>query len=134
MVYATLDDSLITGNELIDGQHEELIERINQLLKSCETSTGQTTAIKMLDYLSEYTDFHFKAEEKLQEEIGYPKLEEHKKQHEHLRQVVKDLHEMLVDEEGPSPAFVEQVQKNVIEWLYTHIKGFDRAVAEYAKQ
>ena len=47
---------------------------------------------------------------------------------------MKDLHEMLVDEEGPSPAFVEQVQKNVIEWLYTHIKGFDRAVAEYAKQ
>ncbi|HIQ97765.1 MAG TPA: hemerythrin family protein [Candidatus Limivivens merdigallinarum] len=131
MVYATLDDSLITGNELIDGQHEELIERINQLLKSCETSTGQTTAIKMLDYLSEYTDFHFKAEEKLQEEIGYPEIEAHKKQHEAFKKAVEELHEMLVEEEGPSEAFVEQVQKNVVEWLYKHIGGFDRSVAEY---
>ena len=119
---------------MFDSQHRELISKINDLVKSCEGSSGMVTAVNTLDYLSEYTDFHFSAEEKLQEEIGYPKLEEHKKQHEHLRQEVKDLHEMVVDEEGPSPAFVEQVQKNVIEWLYTHIKGFDRAVAEYAKQ
>lgn len=131
MVYATLDDSLLTGNELIDGQHGELIERINQLLKSCETTTGQTTAVKMLDYLSEYTDFHFKAEEKLQEEIAYPGIEEHKKQHEEFKKAVEELHEMLVEEEGPSEAFVAQVQKNVVEWLYKHIKGFDRSVAEY---
>ena len=133
-MYAVFDESLVTGNEMIDSQHKELISKINDLVKSCETSTGMVAAVKTLDYLSEYTDFHFSAEEKLQEEIGYPKLEEHKAQHAHLRQVVSDLHEMLVDEEGPSPAFVEQVQKNVIEWLYTHIKGFDRAVAEYAKQ
>ena len=38
---------------------------------------------------------------------------------------------MLEEEEGPSDAFVEQVNKNVIEWLYRHIKGFDRSVAEY---
>lgn len=38
---------------------------------------------------------------------------------------------MLVEEEGPTPAFVEQVNRNVIDWLYRHIKGFDRSVAEY---
>ena len=41
------------------------------------------------------------------------------------------LRHMLEEEEGPSEAFVEQVNKNVIEWLYRHIKGFDRSVAEY---
>ena len=45
--------------------------------------------------------------------------------------VVKDLYNMLEEEEGPSDAFVEQVNRNVIEWLYRHIKGFDRSVAEY---
>ena len=85
----------------------------------------------MLDYLSEYTDFHFKAEEKLQEEIGYPEIEAHKKQHEAFKKAVEELHEMLVEEEGPSEAFVAQVQKNVVEWLYKHIGGFDRSVAEY---
>ena len=38
---------------------------------------------------------------------------------------------MLEEEEGPTDAFVTQVQKNVVDWLYDHIKGFDRSVAEY---
>ena len=85
----------------------------------------------MLDYLAEYTDFHFTAEEKLQEEMDYPGIKEHKEEHAKLRNVVEELHEMLVEEEGPTSAFVEQVNRNVIEWLYRHIKGFDRSVAEY---
>ena len=80
-MYAEFDESLVTGNEMIDGQHKELIAKINKLVDCCEQSSGKLEAIKMLDYLSEYTDFHFSAEEKLQEEISYPGLEEHKKQH-----------------------------------------------------
>ncbi len=38
---------------------------------------------------------------------------------------------MLEEQEGPTEAFVAQVQENVINWLYNHIKGFDRSVAEY---
>ena len=33
---AEFDDSLVTGNEMIDGQHKELIGKINNLLDSCE--------------------------------------------------------------------------------------------------
>ena len=128
---AEFDETLVTGNEMIDSQHKELIGKINSLLDSCENGNDKLAAIKTLDYLSDYTDFHFGAEEKLQEEIEYPGIEEHKKEHENLRTVVAELHEMLVEEEGPTPAFVEQVNKNVIEWLYRHIKGFDRSVAEY---
>lgn len=38
---------------------------------------------------------------------------------------------MLQEEEGPSAAFIEKVEENVIKWFYTHIEGFDRSVAEY---
>lgn len=61
----------------------------------------------------------------------YPGVEKHKEEHEKLRQVVRDLYNMLEEEEGPSAAFVEAVNKNVVEWLYNHIKTFDRSVAEY---
>ena len=60
------DDNLITGNELIDSQHKELISRIKQFVDSCEDGGGKIKAVQMLDYLSEYTNFHFSAEEKLQ--------------------------------------------------------------------
>ena len=118
---AEFDESLVTGNEMIDTQHKELIDKINKLLDSCETSKEKVVAVKTLDYLADYTEFHFGEEEKLQESINYPAIAEHK----------KDLYNMLEEEEGPSEAFVEQVNKNVIEWLYRHIKGFDRSVAEY---
>ena len=131
MVYAEFDENLVTGDELIDSQHKELIERINGLLEVCEKRDGKMAALKTLNYLADYTDFHFSAEEKLQEEISYPGIKEHKEKHEELRQVVKDLFEMLEDQEGPTDAFVEQVNKNVTQWLYYHIKGFDRSVAEY---
>ncbi len=130
-MYAEFDDSLVTGNEMIDSQHKVLIEKINDLVASCEQKRDKLSAVRMLNYLADYTEFHFQAEEKLQEEIGYPGLAEHKKKHEELRQTVEDLHQMLEEEEGPSDAFVDQLNKKVIEWLYYHIKGFDRSVAEY---
>ena len=128
---AEYDESLVTGNEMIDTQHREQIDKINTLLESCVTSKDKLVAVKTLDYLADYTEFHFVEEERLQESIQYPGIGAHKKEHEKLRGVVKDLYTMLEEEEGPSDVFVEQVNKNVIEWLYRHIKGFDRSVAEY---
>ena len=53
------------------------------------------------------------------------------KKHDELRRTVAELHEMLEDQEGPTADFVERVNQNVTEWLYYHIKGFDRSVAEF---
>ncbi len=130
-MYAKFDDSLVTGNEMIDSQHKELISRINDLLVKADNKVDKVGAVKMLAHLDEYTDFHFSAEEKLQEEIEYPGIEEHKKKHEELRQTVKELRDMLEEEEGPTEAFVAQVNQKVVEWLYGHIQSFDRSVAEY---
>lgn len=130
-MYAKFDDSLVTGNEMIDSQHKELIEKINALLRSCSEEPDKKAAMKMLDYLAEYTEFHFDAEEKLQQEIGYPGYAEHKKKHEELRRVVEELHDMLEEQEGPSDEFAQQVRTQVVDWLYYHIKGFDRSVAEF---
>lgn len=128
---AEFSENLITGNELIDSQHEELIGRINKLLDSCESSDAKLTAVKTLDFLSDYTVFHFDAEENLQKEIAYPGYEKHKEQHDAFKKTISELDEMLAEDEGPTPAFVEKVEENVIKWFYTHIEGFDRSVAEY---
>ena len=34
--YIDFTDDLVTGNDLIDGQHQELIGKINDLLQTCE--------------------------------------------------------------------------------------------------
>ena len=71
----TFDDNLVTGNKTIDAQHKELIDHIQNFVTACQNGDSKVKAIKMLDYLDEYTDFHFKDEEKLQEKAGYPERE-----------------------------------------------------------
>lgn len=125
------DDTLITKNEVIDSQHKELIARIKKFVDSCEKKDSKIDAVKMMDYLIEYTDFHFTAEEKLQEEVGYPELPNHKTKHDEFRKTLSDLENFLEESEGPTEEFVEQVKKKVVDWLFNHIKTFDRSVAEY---
>ena len=111
----TFDDNLVTGNETIDTQHKELIDRIQNFVTACQNGDSKVKAIKMLDYLDEYTDFHFKEEEK----------------HEEFKKTIQELHEYLQEYEGPTDRFSELVQKNVIDWLFGHIKTYDRSVAKF---
>ena len=127
------DQSLVTGNEMIDAQHKELIGKIDDLLAYCEESKEKVKAVQILGYLAEYTDFHFSAEEKLQEEISYPQIEEHRKAHAEFKKVIEELHDMLEEEEGPTEEFVFAVRKNVVNWLFEHIKEMDRELAEYIR-
>lgn len=91
------------------------------------------TAVKTLDFLMDYTDFHFTDEEKLQQEVGYDKLDQHKRQHEAFKKSVDELRQMLEEEEGPTDAFVDAVNKNISQWLVEHIQGWDKAVADFIK-
>ena len=127
----TFDDNLVTGNETIDTQHKELIDRIQNFVTACQNGDSKVKAIKMLDYLDEYTDFHFKEEEKLQEKSGYPEREKHYEKHEEFRKTIQELYEYLQEYEGPTDRFSELVQKNVIDWLFGHIKTYDRSVAKF---
>lgn len=127
------DESLYTGNELIDNEHKELIARVNKLVESCEKGTEKVTAVKTLDFLMDYTEFHFSDEEKLQQEVGYDKLDQHREQHEAFKKSVDELRQMLEEEEGPTDAFVDAVNKNISQWLVDHIQGWDKAVAEYIR-
>lgn len=129
----TFDKSLETGNTLIDTQHQELIARVNKLVESLETGKEKNVAVQTLDFLLDYTEYHFAAEEKLQEEAGYPEYAAHKLLHEGFVKAVEELREMLEEEEGPTDTFVAAVNKNVVEWLKNHIQISDKKVADFVK-
>ena len=131
MTNITFDDNLITGNDTIDTQHEELINRIQQFVEACESGDGKVKAIKMLDYLDEYTNFHFQAEEELQKKVSYPELAKHQEKHDEFKKSIQELYDFLNENEGPNEQFIEQVKINVVHWLFKHIKPFARSVAEY---
>lgn len=127
MMRAVFDKNLETGNAMIDSQHKELIDRINDLADNLD---NKDKAIEMLDYLTDYTKFHFSAEEKLQEDLKYPDIERHKAQHAGFVKTVAGLRKKL-ENEGPTEDFAKQVNEKVVQWLYSHIKVFDRAIADF---
>ena len=133
-MHLEFDSSLVTGNDMIDSQHKELIGKIDDLLSFCEESKEKVKAIQILGYLSDYTEFHFSEEEKLQEEIAYPAIDVHKKKHAEFKKAIEELHEMLEEEEGPTPAFVSAVRTNVVNWLFEHIQKMDKDVASFARE
>lgn len=130
-MYIEFDENLITGNDTIDTQHRELIDRIRQFVAVCESSEGRLKSVKMLDYLEDYTNFHFGEEEQLQERVNYPELRQHREKHAEFKRSLGELREFLEESEGPTDDFVKQVEKNVVDWLFNHIKTFDRSVAEF---
>lgn len=133
-MHLEFEQSLVTGNDMIDSQHKELIGKIDDLLTFCEESKEKVKAIKMLGYLAEYTEFHFEAEEKLQTEVSYPAIEEHKKKHAEFKKTIEELHDMLEEEEGPTEEFVFAVRKNVVNWLFEHIQKMDQELAVYVRE
>ena len=128
------DRDLETGNDMIDTQHKELIDRVNRLSDSIEQNKEKRTAIQTLDFLMDYTVFHFQAEEKLQEDAGYPELAAHKDEHAKFTKAVEELKEVLEEEEGPTHAFVAGVNKNISDWLVNHIQICDKKVAAFVNQ
>jgi len=124
--------SLETGNAKIDEQHKQLFDTINTIIKESEQGRGKDEIYKTLNFLNQYTIMHFKTEEDLQKEYGFPGYEAHKKFHDDFRAKVKDLTNTLI-EKGPVKELIDTAAQTVGDWLVTHITGNDIAMAAYLK-
>jgi methyl-accepting chemotaxis protein len=126
------DSSLETGHETIDGQHRQLFAAVNGLLDAFRNGKGAEELTRALTFLQNYTLKHFSDEEEIQREYGYPDYPNHRRLHEGLTAVVKELNRKL-STEGISDALIREVHQKVGVWLVTHIKAQDTKLAAYIK-
>jgi hemerythrin len=124
MVTISWNSSLAVGVELIDEQHKMLIDKMNDITKAVEMNRGVPKILKTLDFMIEYTDFHFDTEEKHMLAQEYPGYEAHKAQHEEFKRMVRTLEEDF-EEEGVTESLAEAISTFLFNWLVNHIKGID---------
>ena len=124
MVNIEWDDSLSVGIPLIDEQHKMLIQRLQALVHAIETYQSVSEIVKTLDFLIEYTNFHFSTEEKHMNETQYPGVTDHHTQHEEFKATLRDL-TVDFEEDGATRALAESVNTFLMNWLVTHIKSVD---------
>jgi hemerythrin len=126
------DNSLSTGHELIDKQHQQLFALINDVLSGISEKKSAEDLKKSLDFLNEYTIKHFFDEEQIQKSCNYPDYENHKKYHEGFKKTVRDLSVRLIMK-GHSEELAREVQTQIGDWLVTHIKGQDVKLAAFIR-
>lgn len=78
----------------LDDHHKKLIGLINCLHHVKQNNNDQKLLEKVLDELVDYTKYHFKREEELMEQFGYPDYSIHKSNHDNLVQQVLRMQKM----------------------------------------
>lgn len=123
------DDSLSVKIKEIDEQHQRWISIINELHDCLMDGRGLTDiARKSLKAMEDYGLFHFDFEEKYMEKIGYPELEQHKREHAvFLRQIQK----VIQQEKNGELLLNTTVMKMLMNWLTDHIVACDKKYSKY---
>lgn len=124
------NDSLSVGVELIDEQHKMLIQKLKDLSDALKERKEYNKIIQTLDFMIDYTDFHFTAEENLMAKHDYPGLEDQKKQHEEFKQTLNHILEDF-KEEGPTKSLATSINTFLLNWLIGHIKGTDVKIGKF---
>lgn len=126
----TWSKDLETGNRMIDQQHKQLIQCINELMDACSQGRGRDKIIETMQFLQSYTEKHFGDEETLQQRYKYPDYVNHKKYHDTFKKTVADILTELKTK-GPSVALVAKVNTSIGSWFINHIKREDTKVAKH---
>lgn len=112
----------------VDAQHQKLFELLNRLHESVVQGKEQTELHAILDELIEYTVYHFKTEETLLLDTGYPGFQTQKKAHDALTRTAVDLQNEM--REGSAMLSFELLDF-LHSWLMDHTIGLDREMGPY---
>jgi hemerythrin len=127
------DESLATGQPVIDEQHKKLFDAVNDLLKTAAAGKAEAEVKKSLDFLTDYTIKHFFDEQAIQQKYQYPDYQNHVKYHEEFKATVRELSHQLILK-GSSKELVDELCKKFGDWLVNHIKVQDKKLAAYIRE
>jgi hemerythrin len=123
---------LETGDAHIDGHHQELFQKIEDVITACKQKKEGHEIAGLLTFLKQYVHSHFSVEAQYQARHGYPLCREHSEQHEILVGRLTALEEAYLHE-GPILPVVTNALKLTYEWLTWHILQWDKEMIRMAK-
>jgi hemerythrin len=127
------DDRLSVGVDLIDEQHKMLLKRLSDFSEAVDSRRGSSEIVRTLEFLVDYTDFHFSTEERHMTAINYPGIDRHVAKHEEFKATLKNLGEDF-EEEGATTALADSINTLLINWLIKHIEAVDQEFGRYLRE
>lgn len=118
-----------TKHKIIDEQHRELVNIINDLyMSTVDHSANKNEAfIKAARRCIEYADYHFKTEEKIMDIINYSDAENHKAMH---KDFCNEIVNQIKNYQEGQPFVANRFIKYLKDWLLEHIAYRDKIFVE----
>jgi hemerythrin-like metal-binding protein len=117
---------LETGHPELDGQHQRLVELINQLYLA--RTREETIRNGLLETFLDSVEAHFRWEEELMERLRCPELAEHRASHDFKR---RDLAQLTGLYRNGGPDALGDWMERMHDWFLAQILQEDRGLAAF---
>ena len=124
-------DEYSVGITHIDQDHKKLISLLNQFTVAYDHAMDEDFEKKALEELIEYTQYHFKREEKLMSDNDYPDFDAHQAKHQEMIEQVGTFVD-LYNEKGHDA--LKEISEYLTVWLISHINGTDKEYTQYLNE
>lgn len=123
------DNAYLIGIEEVDAQHKRLIQIANELYDAINLPTRyQENMREVVQKLMDYTDYHFKSEEKFMKKYNYPQSEIHIAAHKNFkREMEHQTRQLSIEriEDGLN------LYSYIVNWVLNHIAKADKIWGDY---
>lgn len=120
-----------TGSASIDHEHREMIGLINALHGALGGADARDAVTDFLDEINAHIAAHFALEERMMRDIGYPEMAEHKADHEHLLDEIRDIMERHAADEFFD--YEDVLAERLRVWFTEHFRTQDARLEKYLK-
>jgi len=122
------NEKYVVGNETLDEHHQRMLNIINDLYSRLQIGISSSELSQILQDLIENAEIHFRAEEAVMQECGYPDLSEQENAHQRyiieLRRLIIGINEDWSDSTNDLFVFLKG-------WWQGHIVKMDKKYSPF---
>ena len=130
--YVSWDRRLEQGVGAMDGDHREMIDLMNRVLRAYDRHRWDNSIEAAMFDFSYFTVKHFATEEQFMRDVGYPHCNVHTKAHQKLTVQLDAISDRITHDKAA--AIDDGTVIYLHKWLTKHILHADHRLALYCQQ
>ena len=123
-------NSYSVGVPRVDADHITLLSLLNQMHINLAADKNRHALAPVLQALLTYADNHFRFEETLMEQAGYPELDAHREKHESFRQRLNGV----MSDGTSTDETARRLRALLSGWLFDHIMRVDARMGAWLRE
>jgi hemerythrin len=126
-----LPRDLSTGVPEVDVEHELQVKLVAELQAAVSAGRGREVVGELLQRLEDVSNVHFMSEELLMRLHSWERYDLHTEEHRRLLEELRAMRALFDQQDG---AALGAAAHRLEAWLTSHIRGMDRAFADYVSR